>query len=311
MRAQYSLHGRFHAIVRCLVIGAIVLLTACKEEVYTHLSERDVNAMMLTLLKGGVSADKRLGADNSFSLMVDESQIALAIEVLAANGQPQETYASMKDIFSGNAMVATPTEERVRYLYGMEQSLAKTLSQIDGVLVARVHVVVPANDPLAVAQKPASTSVFLKYRADMNMQTVVPAVKDLVVRSVEGLTPDNVSVTLFPSMVTSAVPAQVPVTRFLGTLVSASSLPSLRWMVFAPWVAVAILLVLLARATAIRQWWQVRAGLRDEAGGGRFAARRPSRSPSNVVAPVTPFGGQPGGLSPQPPRPVPSSRANG
>jgi type III secretion protein J len=312
MHLHSTLHRRFNTILRCLAMGAIVLLTACKEEVYSHLSERDVNAMMLTLLKSGVSAEKRLVADNSFSLMVDESQIALAIEVLTANGQPQESYAAMNDIFSGNAMVATPTEERVRYLYGMEQSLAKTLSQIDGVLVARVHVVVPANDPLAVAQKPASTSVFLKYRADMNMQTVVPAVKDLVVRSVEGLTPDNVSVTLFPSMVTSAVPAQVPVTRFLGALVSASSLPKLRWMVFAPWVAVVILLVLLARATAIRQWWQVRAGLRDEAGAGRFTTRRPGRTPSNVVAPATPFGGpQHGGLSPQPPRPVPSSRVNG
>lgn len=309
---------RGHSITACLLACAMLFLAGCKEEVYSHLSERDVNAMMLTLLKSGVSADKRVGADNTFSLTVDDSQIAVAIEVLAANGQPQEAYASMKDIFSGNAMVATPTEERVRYLYGMEQSLAKTLSQIDGVLVARVHVVVPANDPLAVTQKPASTSVFIKHRADMNMQTIVPAVKDLVVRSVEGLTPENVSVTLFPSMVTSAVPAQVPITRFLGALVSASSLPSLRWMVFAPWVVVAVLLGLLARATAIRQWWQVRAGLRDAAGGA--AARRransahasTSNTPSNVVAPAAPFGGAPrGALSPQPPRPVPSSRANG
>ncbi len=304
---------------RSLLLIIPLLLLGCKEEVYSHLSERDVNAMMLTLLKSGVSADKRVAPDNSFSLLVDESQIAVAIEVLTANGQPQEAYASMNDIFAGNAMVATPTEERVRYLYGMEQSLAKTLSQIDGVLVARVHVVVPANDPLAVTQKPASASVFIKHRADMNMQSVVPAVKDLVVRSVEGLTPDNVSVTLFPSMVTSSLPAQVPVTRFLGTLVSASSLTALRWLVFAPWIAVVLLLVLLARATAIRQWWQVRAGLRDAAAsgaGGRVHATtaRPGARPAGVapvVMPATPFGGAPqAGLSPQPARP-PSARANG
>lgn len=299
----------FVTLARWLLLLLPMLLIGCKEEVYTHLSERDVNAMMLTLLKSGVAADKRVAPDNSFSLLVDESQIAVAIEVLTANGQPQEAYASMNDIFAGNSMVATPTEERVRYLYGMEQSLAKTLSQIDGVLVARVHVVVPANDPLAVAQKPASASVFIKHRADMNMQSVVPAVKDLVVRSVEGLTPDNVSVTLFPSMVTSSLPAQVPVTRFLGALVSASSLPVLRWMVFAPWIAVAILLVLLARATAIRQWWQVRAGLREAAPSGSARRRADGGVAPQVVVPATPFGVPPqSGMSPHPARPVPPVR---
>lgn len=266
-------------LFRMLLVAMLgLLLVGCREEVYGHLSERDVNAMMLTLLKGGVMAEKRVNADNSFSLLVDDSQIALAIELLNANAQPQEPYASMSDIFSGNAMVATPTEERVRYLYGMEQSLAKTLSQIDGVLVARVHVVVPANDPLAVAQKPASTSVFLKHRADMNMQAIVPSVKDLVVRSVEGLTPEHVSVTLFPSMVSSSTPAQVPVTRFFGALVSASSIPVLRWLLGIPWAVVVVLLVLLARATAIRQWWQVRAGLKgaqsSPSGGRQSGASR-------------------------------------
>lgn len=302
---------RLSSLGRVLLLCIAMLLAGCKEEVYSHLSEREVNAMMLTLLKSGVTADKRQTGDNTFSLLVDNAQIAVAIEVLNANAQPQEPYVSMNEIFSGSAMVATPTEERVRYLYGMEQSLAKTLSQIDGVLVARVHVVVPANDPLVVTQKPASASVFLKHRADMNMQTVVPAVKDLVVRSVEGLTPDNVSVTLFPSMVTSSVPSQVPVTRFLGTLVSASAVPALRWMVFAPWVVVLVLLVLLARATAIRQWWQVRAGLR-EGRNGRSSRRTSPHAPSHAPVVSMPLGGAAqGGMSPQPPRPVPSSRATG
>lgn len=231
---------------------AALALAGCKQPIHTRLSEAEANSVLLTLIKGGVEAQKRAGEEGTFSVYVSQAEIATAIELLKADAQPSEHYTNLGEVFARNGLISSPTEERIRLIYGLQQELAKTLSQIDGVLVARVHIVVPATDPFDVTTKPASASVFLKHRADMNMQLVIPAVKDLVVRSVEGLTGEGVSVSLFPARATITPPAQVPVTRFFGALVASRSIATL-WIIFTiPWVLVALLIVLLLHASGIR-----------------------------------------------------------
>jgi type III secretion protein J len=254
-----------------LAILLALTLAGCKQPIYTQLSEAEANDVLLTLIKGGVEAQKRGGENGTFSVWVAEAEIATAIELLRADAQPSEHYSNLGEVFARNSLVSSPTEERIRYIYGLQQELAKTLSQIDGVLVARVHIVVPATDPFEATAKPSSASVFLKHRADINMQLVVPAVKDLVVRSIEGLTAESVAVSLFPARATITPPAQVPVTRFFGALVASRSVMTL-WIIFTiPWILVAVLIVLLLHATGVRatvsSWIQRRRSRRmgDEA----------------------------------------------
>lgn len=252
-----------------LPLLVLMLLAGCKQPIYTRLSEPEANDVLLTLIKGGIQADKRVSDEGTFSVWVDDAEIATAIELLRADAQPSEHYTNLGEVFARNSLVSSPTEERIRFIYGMQQELASTLSQIDGVLVARVHIVVPASDPFDVKTKPASASVFIKHRADMNMQLAVPAVKDLVVRSVEGLSPESVSVSLFPARATITPPAQVPVSRFFGALVASRSVTTL-WIVFMiPWLLVAVLIVMLLHAAGLRdavtRWVRRRQGSAAEA----------------------------------------------
>lgn len=237
----------------CLMLLLALTLAGCKQAIYTRLSEPEANDVLLTLIKGGVEAQKRAGEEDTFSVWVPEAEIATAIELLRADAQPSEHYSNLGEVFARNSLVSSPTEERIRFIYGLQQELARTLSQIDGVLVARVHIVVPANDPFDVTAKPSSASVFLKHRADINLQLVVPAVKDLIVRSVEGLNADSVAVSLFPARATITPPAQVPVTRFFGALVASRSVMTL-WIIFiVPWILVAVLIVMLLHAAGVRE----------------------------------------------------------
>ena len=241
-----------HGAISWATLLLVLLLAGCKQPIYTQLSEAEANDVLLTLIKGGVDAQKRV-QEGTFSVWVPEAEIATAIELLRADAQPSEHYSNLGEVFARNSLVSSPTEERIRYIYGLQQELAKTLSQIDGVLVARVHIVVPATDPFETAAKPSSASVFLKHRADINMQLVVPSVKDMVVRSIEGLAAESVSVSLFPARATITPPAQVPVTRFFGALVASRSVVTL-WIIFiVPWVLVALLIVLLLHATGVRE----------------------------------------------------------
>ena len=74
-------------------------------------------------------------------------------------------------------------------------------------ITARVHPVIPSNDPLADRVKPASASVFIKHQAQADVQQMAPAIRNLVSRSIEGLSPENVSLTFFAAAAYRPSPA--------------------------------------------------------------------------------------------------------
>jgi type III secretion protein J len=183
--------------LKWLVIAAFVCtLGACKQDLYSKLTEADVNDMLGALLSAGLDADKISRDSKTWTLTVEKEDLAQALSVLHANGMPAQRHANLGEMFKKDGLISTPTEERVRFIYGVSQELANTLTQIDGVVSARVHVVLPNNDPLADRVKPSSASVFVKYLPTARATNLTATAKNLVVRSVEGLTYENVNVVL-------------------------------------------------------------------------------------------------------------------
>ena len=81
----------------------------------------------------------------------------------------------------------------------MSQEISNTIAQIDGVVMARVHLVMPERNPLADKPQPAAASVFIKHRPDKDLSGQTAQIKALVVNALEGLPYDNVTVALFPA----------------------------------------------------------------------------------------------------------------
>ena len=177
-----------------------LVLTGCQVELYSGLSEKEGNSMLAILLDGGIVAEKLVNKDKMVTLMVPSDDVSNAIKLLKSFGYPKEKYSTIGDIFPKDGLISSPTEERARYTYSMSQELSSTLSEIDGVITARVHVVLPQEqDSLSDVNYPSSASVFIKYTPELELAGFIPKVKTLVSNSIEGLSLDKITVSLFPA----------------------------------------------------------------------------------------------------------------
>ena len=186
------------AIARILTITVFgLLLTACKSELYSQLDERQINEMVALLNANGIEADRVKGEKGTFSLEVDRSEFSKSITILSSQGLPRKTYQSLGEVFKSDKMVSTPFEERARFMYALNQELSQSISQINGVVSARVHITVPQKTPFEKTVKTARASVFIYHAPGADIKKNVPVIKNLITRSVDGLMYEDVTVALF------------------------------------------------------------------------------------------------------------------
>jgi type III secretion protein J len=249
-----------------LALACLFGLAGCEQELYTGLSEVEVNEMVAALSSAGISAQKAVqegqGQEGrTWTLTVDQADMGPSLAVLRAQGLPRPRLASLGQVFQKQGLVATPAEERVRYIYGVSQELSRTLLDVDGVMLAHVHVVIPENDPLADKAKPASAAVYIRYRPGVNLTAMAPMVKDLVAHSIEGLSYDNVSLFL-----QGAQPVPVDVRKGTALLGTFSMRNPLVWLL-------GLLIVAALAVTGLVAW---RRGVFD--GLGRPGTREVERA---------------------------------
>jgi type III secretion protein J len=195
-----GLGGRKGLLIGALAGGGLLLAGCQRAELYTGLTEREANDMVAVVQGAGFSAAKT-SSDNgkTWTLSAPKGQFPQEVALLQARGYPRDRYENLGEVFKKQGFVSSPTEERARMMFGLSQELSHTLSEIDGVVDARVMLAMPQADPLADTQKPSSASVFIKYDPSVDLTSQVGSIKALVVNSIEGLPYDKVTVVLSPA----------------------------------------------------------------------------------------------------------------
>ncbi len=203
---------------------AVLLLAGCKIELFHALPEGEANEMLSILLRNGLGASKSVAKDGSGVILIEQAEFAPAVELLRARGFPKHRFEIMGEIFQPSGLIASPTQERARLLWALSQELSGTVSQIDGVLTARVQVVLPDNDLLNRDPTPSSASVFIRYDDASDVTKLVPQIKMLVADSVQGLAYDKVSVIMIAVPHAAApLPIPQPAPAWLGALPGAAA----------------------------------------------------------------------------------------
>ena len=180
-------------------LAAALLLAGCDKEATLHsgLGERQANLVMAALLDAGISCRKTPGEEGTWNVLCSEAKFAQAVNLLERQGLPREPRQGIGEVFKKTGMISSPSEERIRFMDALAQDLAKTISMIDGVVDARVHVVLPENDPFARNALPSSAAVAIRSRWNADITDLVPSVKALVKNAIEGLQYEKIQVTIF------------------------------------------------------------------------------------------------------------------
>ena len=199
--------------------------------------------MLALLLAEGLSVEKVTDKGQLVKLRVDENQLSSAIEILSRNSYPRDQFATLQDIFPEGGLISTPVEERARYNFAVSQDLAATVSNIDGVLTARVHLVLPDNESTndrgsKQIVRDSKASVFIKHSSDIPLDSYIPQIKQMVANSVDGLKYENIAVLLFPSVATFKPIEIASATQRIETLRELSD--------WAPWIFMTLIVILLA-----------------------------------------------------------------
>jgi type III secretion protein J len=207
------------AWLRLACLGAAMLwLTGCSQQLFGALEEHAANEVVAALRAEGVRAAKQPSDKGHWRVEVPDDDFARAVQVLKRRNLPSRDFEGLGHVFRKDSLVSTPTEERARLIFAMSQELERSLTELDGVVVARVHPVIPPQDLLNQKPKPASASVLVKYRAGAEIAERESLIRALVASGIEGLSYDNVRVLLVPAETRSVQEAPPAVSRAVPPL---------------------------------------------------------------------------------------------
>lgn len=244
-----------------LAVGLALLLAGCKSDLYTGLTEVEANRMLAELLTSGITAEKVVSGKSGFAIRVDERDVLRSLALLNGKGLPTISHASINEVFQKSGIMSSPFEEKVRYVSTLGDEVARTLSFIDGVLAARVHIVQPDPPQMGKQPTPASAAVFIKHQAGVDLDFFVPQIRRLVSSSIEGL--DYAAVTVILS---EAVPMKPDASAHLdatiellpGLAVRETDAARFREILYI--VAGVVALLVIAVIACLYLYWRARTG---------------------------------------------------
>ena len=181
------------ALSICLAIAVFVIILANEAE-YRILSKLPTEQLIKTMDFLDSNEVEYRHENNTLLVPVDEYQnvkLLLAREGLT-NEPSQGEDMLMKDMGFG----VSQRLERERLKYGREQRLAKTIEQLQSISRAKVLLAIPRENIFARREKnPSATVVLTMQRGRLLSAEEVDAVVDIVASSVQGLSPNRVTVT--------------------------------------------------------------------------------------------------------------------
>ncbi|HZS41038.1 MAG TPA: secretion protein [Polyangia bacterium] len=180
--------------MRALIASLVVCAAGCGVELEHGLDERQANQVAALLETAGLPADKVADDQGGYKIVVARADVARAFTLLEAHDLPRRGQKGLAETFGDSSLLPSAVEERARYAAAMAAELERTLEAMPGVTAARVHLALPADDPLATAGAHGRPTASVLVKARGTLPASEADVRRLVAGAVATLQPADVSV---------------------------------------------------------------------------------------------------------------------
>jgi flagellar M-ring protein FliF len=157
---------------------------------FTDLSYEDSSAILKELERQGIGYELR---NDGGTVMVPKDRVARLRMSLAGEGLPKGGGVGYEIFDKSDALGTTSFIQNINNLRALEGELARTITALDRVAAARVHLVLPERPLFSRDKVEPSASIVLKVRGTLDAQQV-RAIRHLVASAVNGLKPQRVSI---------------------------------------------------------------------------------------------------------------------
>ena len=183
-------------------IALIMTLAGCDSAtspLHRGLSETEANRLVSFLDRYEIAAGKTVERDG-VTVFVPSAELARAARLSSRAGLPRTDYKSFGAIFPKDGLISSPLEERARMTFAVSQQIEAMLADIDGVVSARVNVVIPERRNGRFAETP-SAAVLIRHLDGLETDMLTHKIRRLVASSVPGLVdadPRQISISFVP-----------------------------------------------------------------------------------------------------------------
>jgi flagellar M-ring protein FliF len=161
------------------------------QTLFSQLQPRDADAIIKRLDEEGIPY--RL-TDDGQTIMVSSDIVHKTRLEMAGVGLPSQGVVGF-EIFDQSSFGTTDFERKVNFYRALSGELSRSIQAMDGVDYARVQITAPKESLFIEEEEPAEASVLLRLASGFRLDQIqIRAITNLVASSVQGLTPDRVTV---------------------------------------------------------------------------------------------------------------------
>jgi type III secretion protein J len=196
------------AVLALVTVGA----AGCGVGLLHGLDEAQANEVVAALDRAGIAADKAGDdAQGRWKVVVPRGEMARAVAVLEARSLPRRPVKGVAEAFADGAggLFPSAAAERARLEASLAADLERTLERLPGVRTARVHLVLPPDDPLRGDDAHPRPTAAVLLDAAAPIAAGEAEVRRLVAGAVEGLQAADVSVVVARGAADPPAPALV------------------------------------------------------------------------------------------------------
>lgn len=179
-------------VLAFFVFATVRMSTPTMAVLYGDLLDEDAVAITDQLAAQGIRFELR---NENTEIWIPEGDISNVRIELAREGLPKRGTVGYELFDGGEGFGTTSFIQNIRQLRALEGELARTITSIDAINQARVHLVLPRRELFARTEQEPSASIFLQLDSSASLpRQVVSAVQNLVSAAVPRLKPSAVSI---------------------------------------------------------------------------------------------------------------------